>query len=207
MHAPDLHGLPRAGFGDREDLVVQQEAINADDLARFRAGDREAVAKLYARVIPLVRHTVSRLTRQDPSHEDVDEIVSSIMQALIQRVDASPPEPVSFEAWIARVATNKAIEYSRWRQKQARAIDRAEDELAQRVRLPGTEVPEYRELADRLDVALQQLPVNERQVILLHIEGMSMREVSEVLGLSASTTYHLYSRALRKLRELFPVDK
>lgn len=60
---------------------------------------------------------------------------------------------------------------------------------------------------DRLEAALDQLPPEYREVLLLsRIEGLSAPEIGERIGRSANAVRHLIVRALRALRAWFGDD-
>ena len=54
----------------------------------------------------------------------------------------------------------------------------------------------------RLFEAVQQLPLGHRQVVTLALEGMSYREIAEVLGISESNVGARLTRARQTLRRL-----
>ena len=53
-----------------------------------------------------------------------------------------------------------------------------------------------------VQVAFDRLKEKELQVIILHvIEGLSIKEISEMLGLKYKTAHSIYSRAMDKIRD------
>ncbi len=57
------------------------------------------------------------------------------------------------------------------------------------------------EEADRIEWAIQQLPCEQREVVVLHIHsGMKFREIAQVSGVSLSTIQSRYAYGLDKLR-------
>jgi RNA polymerase sigma factor (sigma-70 family) len=51
----------------------------------------------------------------------------------------------------------------------------------------------------RLTAAVQELPLADRQIVVLHFEGLSAAEIAEVTGLSASNVATRLTRVRQKL--------
>ena len=51
----------------------------------------------------------------------------------------------------------------------------------------------------RLQAAVQELPVNDRQIVLLYLEGLSAAEIETVTGFSAGNVATRLTRARRRL--------
>ncbi|RDZ27365.1 RNA polymerase sigma factor [Lysobacter silvisoli] len=103
----------------------------------------------------------------------------------------------SLRTFIARVAHNRAIDYlARHR--------RVEDSLDETHPDPGDDPLRHAEAQQRrrnlLD-AVRQLPLGQRQVVVLALEGFSLRETGAALGLEENTVAQRLSRARRQLRD------
>jgi RNA polymerase sigma factor (sigma-70 family) len=60
----------------------------------------------------------------------------------------------------------------------------------------------------QLESALESLPLNERKAILLtHGEGMPLRDAAAALGLPSETVRKQAYRGMKKLREIFGVER
>ena len=104
--------------------------------------------------------------------------------------------------WVYKVALNTAL-----------ATRRAERKRKQRYR-PLVEVDERIDpgagpdgqgvaaAVERLYVAIRQLPEADRSLVLLHLDGLSYREMADVLGISENNVGVRLNRVRRKLGEL-----
>lgn len=105
-----------------------------------------------------------------------------------------------FKPWLFTLARNQAIDLIRSRKKN---ISLSSDlELAQ----PGASVEEqawHRERVERLISATDSLPNMQRETVHLVRQGMSYGEISQILEISEAAVRQNYSRAVRRLRELF----
>lgn len=102
----------------------------------------------------------------------------------------------SLRTFAARVAHNRAIDHlARHR--------RVEDELDEQHPDPVADPLRHAEVQQRRDgllSAVQQLPLGQRQVVVLALEGFSQREIGEALALEENTVTQRLSRARRQLR-------
>lgn len=113
-----------------------------------------------------------------------------------QKYDPSRP----FRSWIYTLARNQAIDMFRARKI---AVPLSTDlELADQ----GANLEEQamqREKVERLIRASDSLPSMQRESIHMVRQGMSYVEISEILNISVEAVRQNYSRAVRRLRELF----
>ena len=137
-------------------------------------------------------HKVCRLYCPDPA-----ERADLLQEVLLQLWRAFPgfrgeARPTT---WLYRVAHNVAYAYTRKRRRQLQA------EL-QVWPLPEPGAPpddgRHRALLD----AVQQLAPIDRQVVLLHLEGLSSHEIEQVTGFSANSICVRLSRLRRKLASI-----
>jgi RNA polymerase sigma-70 factor, ECF subfamily len=107
-----------------------------------------------------------------------------------------------FEAWLFRIATNKANDFwrSRGREKAAKEGLRLiieEEGPAAGERLEGSEE------AQKLRRAIGQLPETQRQVLILRYYGnMKFVEIAQVLGCPLNTALGRMHKAMMKLKDL-----
>ena len=110
----------------------------------------------------------------------------------------------NFRAWIYRILRNTFLTSRAGLAAATTSLD-AEDET---VPEPATlETPESilvsRYEQDAVRVALAELPVKFREVILLcDVEGMSYQEIAAALGIPIGTVMSRLSRGRRAMREL-----
>lgn len=116
----------------------------------------------------------------------------------------------SFRAWLMRIVTNTC--YDQLRAKQRRPATSLDDLLAEtedhswRLAEPGEgpdEHAEREELSRLLQWAIQQLPDDQRAVVVLSdVEGLSYDEIALATGAQLGTVKSRLSRARAKLRDL-----
>ena len=130
-------------------------------------------------------------------HEDLmQEILLALWRALPRfRGDSSE------RTFVLRVAHNRGISFSIARRNsqmtQLTDIDQISDPspLAEEKMI-------VEQRRGRLFEAIRRLPENQRQTVMLHLEGLSQREIAQVQGISETNVGVRLSRARKSLRAL-----
>lgn len=139
-----------------------------------------------------------RITGREEDAEDAlqEAFISAFRNLNTYRADAS------FGAWLKRIVVNKAINIL----KKKRHETIPEDELWD-VAEEETQAGYMEELTvDRVKQAIGQLPEGYRAVLSLYLlEGYDHQEISEILGITESTSKSQLNRAKSKLREILTV--
>jgi RNA polymerase sigma-70 factor (ECF subfamily) len=104
-----------------------------------------------------------------------------------------------FGTWLYRIVTNLSLNHL----KQMRAAAEREvvmDEIPDHH--PSSETPAARnELREHLEKALHELPTMQRAVVILrHLDGLSTKQVSEILNCSEGTVKTHLFRGLKRLK-------
>ena len=111
----------------------------------------------------------------------------------------------SERTFVFRIAHNRGLSHG-WKQgkRPTVGLERVEEEGRGEL-LTDRQDPEHRALAGdrrrRLQEAMRRLPLAARQVLTLGLEGLSQREIAEVLGIRENTVAVRLHRARHTLRE------
>ena len=118
----------------------------------------------------------------------------------LARADWKPE--AAFTTWLYRIAHNRLADH--WRALQHRP-PAPEDADERTMRVPDPDTPE-RQLSDfeqrrQLQLALDELPEEQREVILLRLEQeLTLEEIGEVTGVGRETVKSRLRYAMDKLR-------
>jgi RNA polymerase sigma-70 factor (ECF subfamily) len=180
--------------------------IDLEKVKAAQAGDREAFEFLVERHKDIVYAVAYRFAR-DP---DLALDLSQNVFIRAYRGIASFKGRSSFSTWLYRIAMNTCIDYTR---RQSRRVDASEvpEEVAEYAEseplVEGPVEPAATvlsgELGDQIQKAIDLLPEYHKSVFVLYeIEGLSYKEISEVVGCSIGTVMSRLHYARKKLRAM-----
>ncbi len=162
----------------------------------YQAGDLSAFDVLYVRY---EKRVFSYLLRQIGDPEAAADLFQETFLRLHRsREDYDPNR--SFLAWIFTIAGN--LVRTEFKRRSSRLDERAETDVEHIGGGTPTDArAEQAEMADRIRAALDALPQEQRQVILLNkCEGLSYREIAEITRSTAAAVKQMAYRALLGLR-------
>lgn len=183
------------------DIASQHDAIGDDVLMQaWVAGDATAFETLYRRH----RDKLYRfLVRQLRNGALADEIFQDIWQRVIAARAHWRPDAL-FTTWLYRIAHNRLADH--WRAAQHRP-PAPEDADLRTARLVDPDSPEHRlsqfEQRRQLQLALETLPPEQREVVLLRLEQeLTLEEIGVITGVGRETVKSRLRYAMDKLRTL-----
>lgn len=160
---------------------------------------QEIVKQLYQEYhCALHRYLVATGSSPADADELVQETFLRLLRLLRRRISIERPRH-----WLFKVAHNLRTDSQR---QLARQATFAAQELESGITATAGCDPEvqflYSEHRERLDVALKQL--TERQSTILHLraEGLKLREISDLLGVSVQSVSEACARALERIGRL-----
>lgn len=180
---------------------VAPELLDLDTqlMLAFRQGDRDAANSLVRRNFDRVTGFIGRMIR-DP--KAVEDLTQDVFLRVLTRAPEFEPR-AKFTTWLYRIATNRALNYLRDRQVQARglirtAVDFASDEFeSEPARTLNIE-----ELRERISTTIGTLPANQRVALtLFEFEGLSYEQIATVMDLTVESVRSLLTRARSALRK------
>lgn len=166
-------------------------------IARARRHDPAALRQLFELHKDRVAAQIQRMTG-DPA--SVDDLVQEVFIAAFASLDGFRGDS-QFRTWLYRIATNKVRNWwdsdQRRRRREQRSV-----ELVDAVVATPYEDLETRQHRERLYAALGGLSAKLREAFVARvIEGMSLQEASEALGVPISTVSYRTRRAEDRLCE------
>jgi RNA polymerase sigma-70 factor (ECF subfamily) len=151
--------------------------------------------EILRRYMPALQRLAWSYAREATEREDLfQEIMMTLWRALPRfRQDSSE------RTYVYRVAHNAAINFVTADQRR-KARERSGEPLAE---LAGPDNPEsdaiQNQRVGRLRTAVQELPIYDRQIVLLYLEGLSAAEIESVTGFSAGNVATRLTRARQRL--------
>ena len=182
-------------------LRAMDDGVGASDerlMLDWVAGDAAAFEQLYGRHrTRLYRY----LLRQLRDAALADEFFQDVWQKVIAaRAGWTPDAP--FGTWLYRIAHNRLGDHWRAAKYRPPAPEDADERAA---RIPDPDTPE-RQLSEfeqrrRLQLALDALPPEQREVVTLRLEQeLTLEEIGEITGVGRETVKSRLRYAMDKLR-------
>jgi RNA polymerase sigma-70 factor, ECF subfamily len=174
-----------------------------DLVQRAKAGDRDAVDRLFARHLPPLRRWASgRLPRWTRDLMDTDDLVQETVFRAIKRIESfEPRHEGALQAYLRQAIVNRIRDEVRRSVRSPAATELDENE-SDRSASPLEEAI-GREAVERYEAALARLRPEEREAIVARVEmDCSYQEVAQALDKpSADAARMAVSRALLRLAQ------
>ena len=195
---------PRQGLTlpamDDARCALQEVDADSDDhlMLGWVAGDVAAFEQLYARHRTRLYRFLLKQLRDGTL---ADELFQDIWQRVIAARDGWKPD-APFGTWLYRIAHNRLTDHWRALQHRPAAPVDADERTA---RLPDHDTPE-RNLSEfeqrrRLQLALDELPEDQRIVVTLRLEQeLTLEEIGAITGVGRETVKSRLRYAMDKLR-------
>lgn len=168
----------------------------------FRRGNTQVFNQLVERWQPRIYRLAFRYFN---SHDEAQEITQKTFIRVYKKL-YSLDDHAAFPAWIYRIAHNLCRDESK---RAGRRKSQSMDTLKQYPEIqsiagdPGRPM-EQKELSQILLRALQQLPSEQRMVVIMkEYEELKFREIADILDLPESTVKSRMYYGLRSLRGIF----
>lgn len=169
--------------------------------ARLMAGDQAALAEVYDRYVGLVFGMARRVLGDEAKAEDVTQEVFVYVWEQPHRFD---PSRGTLRSWLGVLAHHRSVD--RVRSEVRRSRGEARIEPVDMITAGPSDVDEQLSgawLADRVREALDQLPSEQREaVVLAYFGGRTYRQVAAELAIPEGTAKSRLRLALAKLDDL-----
>jgi RNA polymerase sigma-70 factor (ECF subfamily) len=192
---PVTLGARSKGEADRELVRLAQ------------GGSEEAFEDLVRRHQQRVLGLVGRILRRCEDVEDVAQQVFLKVYVSIKRFD----QRAAFSTWLYKITVNECWDYLRKKKVRPLAYesDLSEEQVSHLEAMVTAdrppESPEMRaEARELLEQMLEKLPDQDRQLLLLkEVEGFSVQELAELLGLNVNTVKVQLFRARGRIVDVY----
>ena len=166
--------------------------IHAPIIEECRKGNSRAQFILYNQYSKAMYNLAYRILN---NREDTEDILQDVFVECFRNIDSFRFES-TFGAWLKKITINKCIN-----QIKKKKID-----LTLCDTLPSVTYEEEDEVlydTEKIFKTIETLPDGYRIILTLYLlEGYDHSEISQILGISESTSKSQYSRAKEKLRNL-----
>lgn len=203
---------PSGGGAGSPVLPPPRDLTDQDLVQMVLDGDATAFRGLVERYQGRVYALIFGMTR---NREDARDIVQEAFVKAYRNLKTYRRE-ASFHTWLYRIAMNLAIDHLRRSTRhptheyedQVEADEPEGDYKADHLqRHPGRDLERQR-LYSKIMAAMQQLPPDQREVVLLReIEGLSYKEIAEMMEIPEGTVMSRLFYARKKLQEILKDER
>jgi len=175
--------------------LPKREDADAELVARWQAGDERAATELVERHASALARFVASIGRR----EEVDELVQDTFVRAFQSIDSFRGES-SLRTWLFTIARRLVLDRRRSAKRRGEQVEVTEGDLATEYDALDGVVAE--ETAARVRAGVERQTPTQREVFTLRVgEGLSYREIAEVVGTTEGAARVHYHNALRTMKE------
>ena len=170
--------------------------IHQDLIDRCRDSDRGAQFEIYGLYYKAMYNTSLRIVK-DPG--EAEDIMQESFLSAFDKIETYSGT-VSFGAWLKKIVINRSLDSLKKRRLSFEILDEG-------VIPDQDEESDYDGISDRIEEirkAIMRLPDGFRVVLTLYLfEGYDHEEIGQILNINPSTSRSQFTRARKKLEEIF----
>ena len=165
-------------------------------ISEAKSGSREAFRCLVERYMKQAYAVAYGFVHD---HHGAEEIAQDAFVRVYESLSTFRGE-AAFSTWLYRIVTNLSL--NRVQQMKRRREERLDGKHEDMTSETALGVSQDVDVAEHIERALHELPTLQRAVVMLrHMNGLSTREVSEILHCSEGTVKTHLFRGLEKMRQ------
>jgi len=170
---------------------IHQELIN-----KCKAGNSEAQFEIYKLYYKAMYNTCLRIVN---NVEDAEDIMQDAFLASFNKINTYKGE-VSYGAWLKKIVINKSLDYL----KKNKIEFVTEEHMANIAAEDEEKVYVENEVSlQKIKKAINKLPEGYNLILTLYLlEGYDHNEISQILGITSTTSRTQFFRAKKKLKEI-----
>jgi len=166
-----------------------------DLIARWRRGDQRAATELVGRHA----QALARFAGSFGANDDVDDLVQDTFVRAFQSLDGFRGDS-SFRTWLFTIERRLLLDRRRAARRRPSGVEVQETDAATEYDALDSIVAG--EAATKVQQALKELSPTQREVFTLRVaEGLSYREIAEIVGTTEGAARVHYHNAVRTVKE------
>jgi RNA polymerase sigma-70 factor (ECF subfamily) len=178
-----------------QDHEPNDPSTDLELIARWKAGDERAATSLVARHAPALARFAASLGQR----VDVDEVVQDTFVRAFGSIDSFRADS-SLRTWLFTIERRLILD--RRRAERRRRDDTSVDDVDAATEFDPLDEMVAEEAQARVKRAVERLSRLQREVFLLRVnEGLSYKEIAEVLGSTEGAARVHYHNAMRAVKE------
>lgn len=169
-------------------------------LKKCQNGDLTHFGKLYDLYIKKIYDFVFYKT----NHKEIaEDLTSKVFLKALNKIDSFKIEGGSFQAWLYMIARNTVIDHYRTYKSESDIDDFWDISSSENIERDI----DMKHKLEKVDEYLKNLKSDQREILIMRIwQGLSYREIAEILGKSEASCKMKTARVLNKLRKEMPLS-
>lgn len=177
------------------DEVYLIEQCKKGDLNAFEQIIRQYEKKAYYIAFRILRH-----------HEDVEDVLQEAFLKVYKNMN-NLKEAKTFPSWFYRIVTNLSIDTFRKKKRQNENEFLTDDIAKSEISANAQRSVGSSNFTEEIKIALDKLPLLQKTALVLKtVEGLSLKEIAGVQGVSEKTIGWQIFRARQKLKQMLKRD-
>ena len=191
----------RQGVPEEPEGAESDEAIDRELIARWLGGDQRAATTLVERHAAALSRFAAAMG--GVSGSDVDELVQDTFVRAFNSLESFRGES-SLRTWLFTIERRLMLDRRRAERRRPEKVPVAEgDAASEYTALDGIVADEMQE---RVRIAVDQLTALQREVFTLRVtEGLSYKEIADIVGSTEGAARVHYHHAMRAVKEYLGV--
>jgi RNA polymerase sigma-70 factor (ECF subfamily) len=174
---------------------TSDDQTDFDLVARWKGGDERAATLLVGRHADAVARFVASLGARD----EIDEVVQDTFVRAFASLDGFRGES-AFRTWLFTIARRLLLDRRRSLRRRGEQVEVQDADV--RTEYDALDGLVAREAEDRMRAGMARLTPTQREVFTLRVgEGMSYREIADVVGTTEGAARVHYHNAMRAIKE------
>lgn len=162
------------------------------DVIRIKEVFLQELASILAEYGPLLSRVASSYEANAAIRQElVQDICVSVWQGLNRFKGNS-----SLKTYILRIAHNRCVDHVAYQSRQLKPSDELDEVTSSHS--PQKEVEQHQQIEQVLQ-AIRELPIPQRQIVTLSMEGMSYQEIGDICGMNKNHVGVMLNRAKQSL--------
>ncbi|MFC2087433.1 RNA polymerase sigma factor [Bacteroidota bacterium] len=179
-------------------LAVAYQDIHKDVVEACKKGDSRSQYKLYQLYSRAMFNICYRMMN---NREEAEDMLQESFSEAFLKLDTFRYES-NFGAWLKRIVINKCINEIKRKKTEVFYVDDVYT-LEKNKDEEYVDVEEIKLNVQKVQKVMEELPEGYRIIFSLYLlEGYDHKEISEILGITESTSKSQYMRAKQKIRNI-----
>jgi len=170
-------------------------------ILRLKQGDTEAFGYLYdIYVDKIYRYIYFRVSDKSLAYDITQEVFLETWEYIVGERQIG-----SIQSFVYKVAYHKVVDFYRKKERQAALIEDMDDSDMEKVSLPDASVNAELQILKKHIYRLK--PEHQDLILLKHVEGLSIKEIADIVGKEPNNIRVTLHRAMNALKERYSTNK